>query len=285
MSAPKAENGFTGRRIVSSRPGRRNNSDKKDNDFNDRRATGGEEFDSLVLRNQFRFAAYGLSGPRPLTAYSSLLADRRKQISAASDGADHGGLGRVGLDLAADWQDSQVDGAITLNARRPDLHVKQHVRLRDLAAPCARVLQNSFALKRRGRSAIPRGTQATLKRGRREDRVRAAPAVSCAKGIQENAHEHTGSAETLRPSLRNGFTAYFVLSPVRPELVCHRRQRDTKYHRRLDTCHRGVRTTRLCRPLHAPFVKSASASIAPRPNVSNDGQRPSFGTGWRRISR
>jgi hypothetical protein len=31
---------------------------------------------------------------------------------------------------------------------------------------------------------------------------------------QENAHEHTGSAETLRPSLRNGFTAYIVLSPV-----------------------------------------------------------------------
>jgi hypothetical protein len=32
--------------------------------------------------------------------------------------------------------------------------------------------------------------------------------------IEENAHEHTGSAGTLRPSLRNGFTAYFVLSPV-----------------------------------------------------------------------
>jgi hypothetical protein len=31
---------------------------------------------------------------------------------------------------------------------------------------------------------------------------------------QENAHEHTGSAEAIRPSLRNGFTAYFVLSPV-----------------------------------------------------------------------
>jgi hypothetical protein len=39
----------------------------------------------------------------------------------------------------------------------------------------------------------------------------------------KNAHEHTGSAEAVRPSLRNGFTAYFVLSPVRPELVCHRR--------------------------------------------------------------
>jgi hypothetical protein len=32
--------------------------------------------------------------------------------------------------------------------------------------------------------------------------------------IASDAHEHTGSAETLRPSLRNGFTAYIVLSPV-----------------------------------------------------------------------
>src|SRR5437016_8387474 len=51
-------------------------------------------------------------------------------------------------------------------------------------------------------------------RGRREDRVRAAPAVSRAICANKSAHEHTGSAETLRPSLRNGFTAYFVLSPV-----------------------------------------------------------------------
>src|SRR5437660_5891312 len=51
-------------------------------------------------------------------------------------------------------------------------------------------------------------------RGRREDRVRAAPAVSRAICHSKNAHEHTGSAETLRPSLRNGFTAYSELSPV-----------------------------------------------------------------------
>src|SRR5438309_9798593 len=51
-------------------------------------------------------------------------------------------------------------------------------------------------------------------RGRREDRVRAAPAVSCAKCTRECAHEHTGSAGASRPSLRNGFTAYFELSPV-----------------------------------------------------------------------
>ena len=29
----------------------------------------------------------------------------------------------------------------------------------------------------------------------------------------KNAHEHTGQLGTLRPSLRNGFTAYFVLFP------------------------------------------------------------------------
>jgi hypothetical protein len=31
---------------------------------------------------------------------------------------------------------------------------------------------------------------------------------------KQNAHEHTGSAEASRPSLRSGFTVYFVLSPV-----------------------------------------------------------------------
>jgi len=31
--------------------------------------------------------------------------------------------------------------------------------------------------------------------------------------LNKTAHEHTGQRETLRPSLRNGFTAYFVLSP------------------------------------------------------------------------
>jgi hypothetical protein len=51
-----------------------------------------------------------------------------------------------------------------------------------------------------------------LSQGSREDRVRAAPAVSRAKTENKGAHEHTGSAEAVRPSLRNGFTAYFVLS-------------------------------------------------------------------------
>src|SRR5450755_4171905 len=50
-------------------------------------------------------------------------------------------------------------------------------------------------------------------RGRREDRVRAAPAVSRANSDRKNAHEHTGSAETLRPSLRNGFNGLLRALP------------------------------------------------------------------------
>src|SRR5882672_4170347 len=64
----------------------------------------------------------------------------------------------------------------------------------------------------------------SLERGSRECRMRAAPAVSCANWIKENAHEHTGSAEALRHSLRNGFTAYAVISPA-TNSFCHRRCR------------------------------------------------------------
>ena len=42
--------------------------------------------------------------------------------------------------------------------------------------------------------------------------------------VEGNAHEHTGSAEAIRHSLRNGFTAYFVLFPA-TNSFCHRRQR------------------------------------------------------------
>jgi hypothetical protein len=45
------------------------------------------------------------------------------------------------------------------------------------------------------------------------------PDARCTRGLvrkkgEGNAHEHTGSAEAIRHSLRDGFTAYFVLSPA-----------------------------------------------------------------------
>jgi hypothetical protein len=53
------------------------------------------------------------------------------------------------------------------------------------------------------------------------------PDARCTRGPvckmgRENAHEHTGSAENIRHSLRNGLTAYGELSPV-IRFVCHRR--------------------------------------------------------------
>jgi hypothetical protein len=126
-------------------------------------------------------------------------------------------------------------------------------------------------------TAFARGLQIHLPsktRGRREDRVRAAPAVSRAKVANKNAHEHTGSAEAVRPSLRNGSTAYIVLSPARPGLfvtVIPKKLASWEF----DTCHWGVRTTRLCRPLkrcssiaslRPPHPAPTSVTIAKRPS-------------------
>ena len=52
-----------------------------------------------------------------------------------------------------------------------------------------------------------------------EKREQGMPGARCTRGlvckyVQRNAHEHTGSAEAVRHSLRNGFTAYALLSPA-----------------------------------------------------------------------
>src|ERR1700716_1436949 len=92
------------------------------------------------------------------------------------------------------------------------------------ARPIKELRRHAFALSLRDAPeeldlAYPRKTE-----GAGKCRGRAAPAVSCAKCTKENAHEHTGSAEALRHSLRNGFTAYIALSPA-TNSSCHRHRR------------------------------------------------------------
>src|ERR1700689_2888693 len=76
----------------------------------------------------------------------------------------------------------------------------RHTHLRILATACARGFQIVRAPKRK--------------------RAKGRPGARCTRGLmcnvhqKKSAHEHTGSAETLRPSLRNGFTAYIALSLV-----------------------------------------------------------------------
>src|SRR5436309_4654783 len=50
-------------------------------------------------------------------------------------------------------------------------------------------------------------------------RAQGMPDARCTRDLMRNvhkkcAHEHTGEAENIRHSLRNGFTAYNALSPV-----------------------------------------------------------------------
>ncbi len=129
-----------------------------------------------------------------------------------------------------------------------------------------------FAFSRRIASEFVFETLPSQIRGCREDRVRAAPAVSCAVCAQKRAHEHTGSAGASRPSLRNGFTAYFVLSPVNGSFA-------TVIMRILP--HHLTPAPRRQDHTTSPYAWAAHVSRSSRvhrisPHVRDDGQRPSF---------
>ncbi|MGA7808981.1 hypothetical protein, partial [Bradyrhizobium sp.] len=81
-----------------------------------------------------------------------------------------------------------------------NLNFKQQIRFHGLAALVARALLGKSCASRTRAQGMP-GARCT--RG-----------LVCNKNKSKSAHEHTGSAETLRHSLRNGFTAYFALSPA-----------------------------------------------------------------------
>ena len=98
--------------------------------------------------------------------------------------------------------------------------------------------------------ALPETSRPRM-RGRREDRVRAAPAVPCAVCTKKCCTRAYRAAVNTRPSLRNGFTAYAVISPetsswLTPSLPFRFRLPDSL------TPATGARTTRFCRtPIHA----------------------------------
>src|SRR6202035_2255893 len=103
--------------------------------------------------------------------------------------------------------------------------------------------------------------------GRRESRVRAAPAVSSA-----NAHRktHTSIQVQRRQSglpCAMVLTVSFVLSPV-TGLFCHRHFAD--HLRKAERQRRGARTTRLRRRLESRSSVVTPASTASHRNVRDD---------------
>src|SRR6266446_5509591 len=77
----------------------------------------------------------------------------------------------------------------------------------------------------RSRDAMrPRVCLNLAPKGRGERRMPAAPAASCALVVVESTRVTTSTPESPDVPARNGFTTYFVLSPV-TGLFCHRHSR------------------------------------------------------------
>jgi hypothetical protein len=146
-----------------------------------------------------------------------------------------------------------------------------------LAARCVRAL-HLFAL--------------LLLRGRREDRVLAAPEVSCAVAHSKKrtrAYRYSGAS---RPSLRSGFTAYFVLFPENGSFasVACASYRTLNASTAAPEPHDFAVRSRLRQeaspglvPVRRSFSEGGSRAYVERafsvhrisPHVSDDGQRPS----------
>jgi len=109
------------------------------------------------------------------------------------------------------------------------------------------------------------GFTLSKERGCREDRVRAAPAVSCATCTEEHAHEHTGSAESIRPSLRNGVTVYNALSPVNGSFATVAAQRLNPAQLDASTAASGVESRRGA--VVAPVAQARFLSPLIKPDV------------------
>jgi hypothetical protein len=179
---------------------------------------------------------------------------------------------RIGARLA------RLSGTTTIS----DLTFQQQMRVRLLAAWFARALLGTSVPSKKREQGMP---DARCTRG-----------LVC-KIVRRTAHEHTGSAEALRHSLRNGFTAYAVLSPA-TNSSCHRRCRldgssirsDRGRHRQLDTSN-GCRDHTVLPYALAPFVRApllahgkppcehlradAAASTASPPTFVTTRDRPS----------
>jgi hypothetical protein len=116
-------------------------------------------------------------------------------------------------------------------------------------------------------------------KGRGEDRVRAAPAVSCAFDALENAHT---SIQVQRK--HSGLPCAMALRLIRAlvSTLCHHHQRDAAHHVDL-TPALGRQDHTISPYTSAPFVIGTSASTASRPAFRDDRERPFWWDGMARI--
>src|SRR5688572_33314249 len=90
------------------------------------------------------------------------------------------------------------------------------------------------------------------------------------------------AAVNTRPSLRNGFTAYAVISPETSSWLTPSPPVQLALSRRLDTCNGCQDHTVLPYAFVALRLRNIGVHRNP-PNVRDDGRRPLSGTGWANI--
>ena len=112
-----------------------------------------------------------------------------------------------------------------------------------------------------------------------DERAQGRPGARCTRGLVCNgtekcAHEHTGPAESIRPSLRNGLTAYGALFPETNSSCLRRCRIDDRSNpvgfRSTSaslTPATGARTTRFCRTRTAPLVLRGSIAHSPKTSL------------------
>jgi hypothetical protein len=118
-----------------------------------------------------------------------------------------------------------------------------------------------------------RAKRPRLDRSSRPRRAQGRPDARCTRGLVCNgtrkcAHEHTGPAESIRPSLRNGLTAYGALSPETNSFCLRHRRIDgfarpgwaRENLRRFDTSHGCQNHTLL--PYAASFTNPSNQPLA-----------------------
>jgi hypothetical protein len=110
-------------------------------------------------------------------------------------------------------------------------------------------------------------------RGSRECRAFGSPAASCAKVKSTRVSRHR-FAETIRHSLRDGFTTYSALSPAIGRF-CHRHRRNAKHWRRLHASVEALRPRGFVVRETSAFVLCAVPRPShPAPNVRDDRDTP-----------
>jgi hypothetical protein len=122
-------------------------------------------------------------------------------------------------------------------------------------------------------------------------RAQGRPGARCTRGLMckdalgKSAHEHTGSAEAVRPSLRNGFTAYSVLSPARPGLLVTVTPKKRELPRNLTPATGASGPHDFAVRVSRARQSQPSRPSLPAPTSVTMANAPSLGTGWRGISR